>query len=195
MDTLSNLSRITRVLLVILVVTGCASPVKTGMDYNEAADFGAYRTFAWMETAPAGSEGGAVSPLTLHRIRSSLEETLIQKGFELTPDLANADIVVTFVVGTRDKISASSYPRSFTVHRRGWVWCGPFCYDDEVIVRTYTEGTLSVDMFDAETRTPVWHGWASKTITESDRDNPREAIKMAVEQLLEPFPPEMKQGE
>ena len=188
----ASVKRFSGFIFACVLVVGCASsPIKTGADFNQAANFSQYRHFAWLadDPMPVIPDSEPISPLTIHRIKSSIEETLIQKGYEMADRSDGADFVISFVVGTRDKISATSYPRGWYSGRRGgWVWCGPYCYDDEVIVRTYTEGTLSVDVFDAASREPVWHGWAKKTITQSDRDNPREIIKQAVEQLLGPFP-------
>ena len=56
-------------------------------------------------------------------------------------------------------------------------------------VRQYHEGTLSVDVFDAHTHRPVWHGWAKKDLTRSDIENSAEPIRKAVAAVLAKFPP------
>jgi hypothetical protein len=56
-------------------------------------------------------------------------------------------------------------------------------------VSTYREGTLAIDVFDGRTNQPVWHGWASKRITERDIANAAEQIPVAVAAILESFPP------
>jgi hypothetical protein len=58
-----------------------------------------------------------------------------------------------------------------------------------VDVRQYREGTLSVDVFDAHTHRPVWHGWAKKELTRSDMQNSTQAINNAVQAVLAKFPP------
>ncbi len=45
-----------------------------------------------------------------------------------------------------------------------------------------------MDIFDNESGKPVWHGWAEKTVTESDRDDPGPAIEEGIGKLFEAFP-------
>ncbi len=54
----------------------------------------------------------------------------------------------------------------------------------------YTEGMLAVDVFDNESRQPVWHGWARKRITGRDIEDPEASIDEAVEAILADFPPQ-----
>ena len=56
-------------------------------------------------------------------------------------------------------------------------------------MREYTEGMLAVDVFDVEERRPVWHGVATKRISESDRDEIEATVKAAVDAILAGFPP------
>ncbi len=72
-----------------------------------------------------------------------------------------ADFVVAYTVGTREKIVSTSYP---TTYQGDWGWhlYGRYYYQTEVEHRTYTEGTLGIDIFDGKSKEPVWHGWASK---------------------------------
>jgi hypothetical protein len=48
---------------------------------------------------------------------------------------------------------------------------------------------LAIDVFDVASRRPVWHGVATKTIHESDREDAGGTIKAAVDAILEGFPP------
>jgi hypothetical protein len=90
-------------------------------------------------------------------------------------------------VGTRDKIRVSSYPVNYP-GTWGWHVYGSHYYIREVSAHSYTEGTLGVDIFDGKTNKPVWHGWAEKTISSSDRQNPDPLIKTGVAKLFESFP-------
>jgi hypothetical protein len=51
------------------------------------------------------------------------------------------------------------------------------------------EGTLSVDVFDAHSHKPVWHGWAKKELTRSDIEHSQKPINEAVHEILANFPP------
>jgi hypothetical protein len=127
----------------------------------------------------------SASPLFEGRAMKAISEVLQAKGYRFTPNGNNADFVVSFALGARDQIRVNTYP---TTYRGNWAWGGP--YYQEVDVRNYTEGTLSVDLFDVKRRQPVWHGWAVKTISSSDRANPSPVIREVIEAILAQFPPQ-----
>jgi hypothetical protein len=53
----------------------------------------------------------------------------------------------------------------------------------------YREGTLAIDVFDARTHRPVWHGWVKKELSSKDIEQPAEPISKAVSAVLAKFPP------
>ena len=112
---------------------------------------------------------------------NAAQAALIAKGFTFVEDRKDADFVVSFTMGARDKIRVNNYP----VHYRGptpWEWGAP--YHTEVDVRNYTEGTLAIDIFDVQARSPVWHGWAVRTISTADRRNPTPIINDVVANMV-----------
>jgi hypothetical protein len=58
-----------------------------------------------------------------------------------------------------------------------------------VDVRVYRQGTLSIDIFDAHSHEPVWHGRGTKELTHADLEHPRAPIRGAVRAILYEFPP------
>ena len=53
-------------------------------------------------------------------------------------------------------------------------------------VQQYTEGTLSLDVYDRKTEQAVWVGWASKRL--SRNDDSQKLINEAVSGILMQFP-------
>jgi len=114
----------------------------------------------------------------------------------LIPDAESADFVLAFTVGSREEIKVDSYPSmsagyagyGYPRHWGGW---GGAYYGvgTETSVRQYTKGMLAIDVFDVASRRPVWHGVATKTIYESDREDASGTIKAAVDAILAGFPP------
>jgi hypothetical protein len=84
-----------------------------------------------------------------------------------------------------DRLDIQAYP---VAYRGYWHW-GHSYFGDAVDVDTYREGTLAIDVFDGKARQPVWHGWATKRITEADIRAAAEEIPLAVTAILEAFPP------
>ena len=169
-------------------VTACAT-IQTGSHFDETTDFGAWETFGWISEEPYITDEASilVSPLAREQIKNAIQRQLELKGYVFTSDRGNADFVVSFTVGTRERIRVDSYPVDY---RGAWGWHVPFSryHFREVSAHSYTKGTLGVDLFDNETGKPVWHGWAEKTVTESDRRDPSESIEAGVRQLFADFP-------
>jgi len=177
------------VLLLGALLSGCAT-ISTGSHQDESASFSQYRTFAWIADNPiilGAGDQAQISPLSQKKIVQSIEEELKKKGFTYTANPDQADFVVSYTVGTREKIDATSYPSAYR-GTWGWHMYGRYYYQTEVVHRTYTEGTLGIDIFDGNTKQPVWHGWATKTISTSDRENPSTSIQKAVAGIIEQFP-------
>jgi len=170
---------------VVLAVAACTS-VRPHADYLPNFDFSEYRTFTWISDQPlirpSGQSDPFVSPLDLQRIQRAIESELTAKGFQQVEDPSQADFVVSFTVGTRDKFDASAYPGYY----RGR-WGSP--YWETMEVYSYTEGVLAIDIFDQALREPVWHGGVRRRITGSQIDNPGELIKAGVAAILKQFPP------
>lgn len=177
------------VLLAIAGAVAACSTIRTGSHYDETNDFGRYDTFSWIADDPyIGRDPDLpISPLTQRKIQEAIHDRLVSKGYTFVADRDPADFVVSYTIGSREKIRASSYPVGF---RGSWGW---HVHDSYYRVReyeehSYTEGTLSVDIFDGESKQPVWHGWAQKVITDSDRRDPSVIIQDGVTRLFESFP-------
>jgi hypothetical protein len=167
----------------LLLLAACAS-IRVGSDQHPQADFSGYRTFAWMaeSSADAGNQP-QLSALTLRRIREAMDGELSAKGYRLRAEANGADFLVAFSVATRERMESRT--KAIPVQEQGpsrqWSWL-------DVDVHSYQEGTLSIDIFDGASRQPVWHGWATKTVTDADEADPGPVIQRAVSQILEKFP-------
>ncbi len=183
-----RLAQIITFLAVSGFLTACAT-ISTGSHFDETTNFGAYQTFSWIDQVPYISDGSTVriSPLTQNKIQQAIQSQLEQTGYSFTEDRENADFVLAYTIGTRDKIRVDSYPVGY---RGSWGWHvhGSYYYVREYSEHSYTEGTLGVDIYDGKSNKPVWHGWAEKTITESDREDPSSVIKEGVAKLFQSFP-------
>lgn len=171
----------------ILLLAACAT-IKTGSDFDETVDFTKFQSAAWLTQdiiVPVDSE--PVSPLAVKRIRQAIEQQLRTVSIQVTDDLAQADLEITAVVGAHREVDRRIYPVHVHAHAHSG-WCGPWCLETEYVERSYTEGELSVDLFDRRTGEPVWHGWAQKALTTADHEDPRASIETAVEAMFTDFP-------
>jgi len=176
-------------LLVLATLLGACATINTGSHFDQSTNFSAYESFSWIDEEPfiSASTSIPISALAQSMIKSAIQNQLEQKGYTFTADRGNADFVIAYTVGTRDAIRIESYPVEY---RGSWGWHVPYSNYNfrEISAHTYTKGTLGVDIFDNESGEPVWHGWAEKTVTQSDRADPGPTIEDGIRMLFEYFP-------
>jgi hypothetical protein len=172
-------------LLMAVAVAGCAV-LRVGSDYDRQASFTSYHSFTWLPRAHR-----IRNPLTVQRARDAIQAELVRKGYALASDAGSADFAVDFTIGSRARMDVHAYP---TPYFGSWYWGGsgwwgyPY-WGSQVDVRQYREGTLSIDVFDARSHRPVWHGWAKKELSASDIERSEKPIREAVDAVLAKFPP------
>ena len=179
--------------LIGTVAVACASPIRTSFDRDPTADFSQYRTFAWVGPAPLAraKQGTAsssfVSALDDQRLRRAVDRGLQAKGYTLVQDADAADLAVAYSVGSEDKVRVHQTPTSMTVYPYpGRYRYGSWYTGSTVNVQQYTEGTLSLEVYDQKTEQAVWVGWASKRL--SRNDDSQKLITEAVSKILVGFP-------
>jgi hypothetical protein len=175
------------VLLLAWLAVGCAG-VQARSDFDPNARFDSYRTFAFLGKEPgtlpegAGSEGA--DPLLARRIHEAIESHLEARGYRNVDDAATADFALSFSLGSREKIQVHSSPT--LVGGGYWAWGGWYA-GTSVSATSYTEDTLAIDVFDGGSHLAVWHGWASRRISQtSDR---AAVVDEVVNAILARFPP------
>ncbi len=170
--------------IVILALNAC-STIRSNVDTASNADFDSLRTFAWLADEPLLASNPVypqvINPINEQRIRAAVDHELESKGY-IRGGVQQADFFVSVSVGARDKLSVTDFGHpgfhSGFCCRRG--------FGGGVNVRSYTEGTLTVDIFDAKTSQAIWHGSASRRVGRTD--NPATVINEIVMVILEEFP-------
>ncbi len=152
-------------------------------DYDHAADFSGYRTYAWMER-----DNSVESQFPEHlrlRLRRVTEDVLAEKGFEPSPAPPQTDLLLTFYYGARDEL-AVNYVAYSPYAPWGYGYWGGFNYG-YTEVRSYKEGTLVLDIVDAHTHQLVWTGVMEKEVRSVNPTGKR--IQKTIKKLLKNFPP------
>lgn len=169
----------------VIAVSGCAGGPSIRTDFDPAANFSSYHTY---ELVGQGSSS-VMNPLLSERVRVAIERNLGARSFtrSTTPDFA-----VSFTLGARDRVQVTEmgayqpyYPGYGRAYRYGWA----HNYTSTEI-RTITEGSLVIDIYDARTRKPVWQGRATQSISPGSVDEAD--IDRAVAAALAKFPPSAK---
>ena len=170
----------------LLCLQSCEPALKVTSDYDKAANFSQYKTYA-VDTFTMPSR---MNQLNANRVLNAVKSDLNSKGFieSGTPDLL---VHIAVIAKDAQSVTATTnyYGYGYGGAYRPYYWGGPAggmgytTYD----VQNYIEGSLIVDIADAATKNLLWEGIGNKEIgTPSD---PEAAINKAVTQIMASFPP------
>jgi hypothetical protein len=153
-----------------------AQQVKT--DYDRSANFSRYKTYSWEKVQTQ-------DPLWVDRIKEAVNAALTAKGLTLVE--SNADVAIVAIEMTKNQHTLNTFYDGFG---GGWRWGGGFG-DATTTVDNYKVGTLIVDLFDAHTKTLLWRGSSSDTLSDKSDKNIKNLDK-GVQKMFDHFPPDMK---
>jgi hypothetical protein len=159
-----------------------AQQVKT--DFDRSADFSQYKTYSWEKVQTQ-------DPLWVSRIQDAVNAALAAKGWTLVP--SGGQVAVVAVEMTQNQQTLNTFYDGFG---GGWGWrrfgggFGGFG-DATTTTQTYKVGTLVVDLFDAKTKSLIWRGSASDTLSDKSEKNIKNLDK-GVQKLFDHFPPGAK---
>lgn len=177
-------------LIASLTMLGCASQPPPKVDYDAAHDFSTYRTFAWLSDRPmkvgpiVSDPQDSLEPQIMAAIRSNLEG----RGFQFADASEAADFLVSFTVGSREKMRPTGYPSMQPGAGGRWGWGTEYHHGEEGA--SYTQGVLAIDIFDAAERRPVWHGVTGRRMDDTSRDDMPDLIRAVVATIFKDFPPD-----
>jgi hypothetical protein len=169
----------------IVGLLGCAT-VSIQTDYDPSVDFKRYETYAWDTEQQTPSDALARDPLMRKRIKKAVDQVLQEKGFRLKT-AGSVDFTVVVHAGVKERMRVTNWGS------RGWYdpWWGP--YGGQVDVSYYTEGTLVIDVIDADTRELAWRGINEGIVREyADVEQMEKSIQETVREILKAFPPDVE---
>ena len=186
-----------------LFLAGCASGPKTAVDYDASIDFAEYQTFGWAGDDPVDTDGvdRTVSPLIKQQIQDAVAAELEKKGYAIAVDDTEPDFVVLITLGRRDQFEIDTFAQTFYTYEPEWSRATAYTHSGYVsgyqttgqTVERFTEGSVSIDIFDSAVGRPVWFGHASDEVDPlMSRNQARDMVVNAISLVLEPFPPESR---
>lgn len=163
-------------LIMAALFTSCAS-VDVAVDYDRQANFDQYNTYAFFKP---GIDQAEISDLDKKRILRAIDEELSLKGMVKSE---NPDVLISIMTETKERVNI--YQNNFGfAWGWGWGW-GPGM---GVNSSTTIEGTLFIDIIDANRKELVWQGLGTDALTQK-MDKKEEKIKEIVKEILAKYPP------
>lgn len=172
-------------LIAVLLLASCSSQPAVFSNADPAADFSRYKTFAFFEQLATDKKSGYES-LESNFLKVAVTREMGKLGYRYGE---NPDLLVNFYINTKEKLYTRTTPSvvgyyGFRDEYYG-AWGG---YAYETQIDQYTEGTLNIDLVDAETKKLVWEGAVVGRVTQKSLQNLEEAINAAVAIVFEQFP-------
>lgn len=164
---------------------GCASTPNTVANSDPNTDFTQYSTFGYFETLSTDNE--QYQSLVSNFLKVAVAQEFDKRGMTFDPD---PDVLVNFYIHTQEKIRSRSVPTAGAYYGYRdpfydpWVGYGGY----ETRIDQYTEGTLNIDVVDAQSKKLVWEGSISGRVTESDIKNLEQTIDEAVAAVMASYP-------
>ncbi len=165
-----------RILVLAVLSAALAWAQRITVEFDQAADFSRYKTFAIRDGQLNSRNSALNSELVKKRIEADIARDLTARGLEMTT--GRSDLNVRYHFGSVRKAEIERYPA-------GWRGFGT-----RVVRVPYTEGTLVIDLRDPSTRSLVWRGIASEEKSEATKIEGK--LDDMVRKAIEKYPPKAK---
>lgn len=168
-------------MVIVIALSVSCSSITTQYDYERGEDFSRFKTFSFLPVPPELGQ----NQLVVKRIGDAIVKNLATKGLKETDN--NPDLNIAVYTKVKDKVSVTSYGYGYAPYYT-WGYWGPV--RGGVDVRQYEEGTLIIDMVDAQAKEMVWRGMASKALPSAPTpEKIDKIIDNVVAKIFEKYPP------
>jgi len=185
--------------LAAVMLGGCAT-ARVSTDFDSAADFGRYKTWAFVEGRDTGREQILADPEVRAIVEKMIRTQLVGRGLSEVAASAKPDLAVRYSVGVEHKHSEVIGTGPATLGRGAYGpltvrggdplggydafsagrW-GPFY--EQKIAFDFREGTLIVDLIDPGKKDLVWRAVVAGTLQNKREDS----VRIATEGLAQAF--------
>jgi hypothetical protein len=181
---LRNLLRSTFPLLMGFLLLTSAQAQKVNTDYDHAANFSNYHTYAWSKGTPVPNQ------LMDERVISNIDQQLTAKGLQKVSDPDKADLLVSY------HAAAGHETQINTTGMGGWGGWGGYRYGgmggmSTTTVNNIPTGQLVVILGDNKAHKVVWQGTASDTLSDKAEKNAKK-VQKATQKMFSKYPPKPK---
>lgn len=178
--------QISILLLIVVSLISCGPSLKVTHDYDKSVNFDQYKTFALYNS---DSIHDAISQLNQQRILNAIKSEMVKKGLQEATGSPDVLVNVTAILQNRVAVSSTTDYYGYGGMYRPYYWGGGMgSATTNYNVQHYKDGSLIIDVIDANSKKLVWQGIGNKEIDGPAKD-PDTAIPKAVASIMESFPP------
>lgn len=181
-----------RALIVVMIfastvlITSCETPLKVTSDYDKSVDFKRYSTFSMLDMS---SRDQALSQLNANRIINAVKAEMIKKGYTEDSNAPDLKVNVVAILTPKSELSSSTNYYGYGGAYRPYGWGAGSGGYTTYNVRDFTEGSLIIEVIDADESKLIWEGIGNKEIDKPSKD-PDKTIPEAIAKIMKDFPPD-----
>ena len=186
-------------ILALMIAVPAAAQMKIEVDFDRDAEFNSYKTFAWKETPETSIKGA--SPLMHSRIKNAIEDEFAKGGLQQVEPDENPDIFITYHTSDREEVRYDTTHYGYDYgFGPGWDYYGGYygggmggMGSSVTTARTYTRGTLVVDIWDAGTKNLVFRG-AAMAVVKPNPEKVARQIDKAITKMGKKFDKQLRKA-
>ena len=168
----------------VALLGACGLGIVAGADSSPFLDYAQYTAFEWdrPDDRPVGDPRLQDNPFFEQRLRAAVAVELAEHDIRQNGDGPRLLVHHHVTVQSRFDVYEADVREGYSANRR----------TESPQVIEFDEGTILVDIADAENKQIIWRGWAQFDITRAlaDPEVMERAIEEAVRKMFEHFPPE-----
>jgi hypothetical protein len=169
--------------ILLIAVYGCSS-LSVNYDFDQNVEWSKFQTYGWLETPQPSSNPSSPlqdTPLLKQRIHNSVDYEMEQRGITMSDD---PDLLVVYHLGTQEKIQVTDWGYRYSDYY--WGYGGR-----QIDVHQFTEGSLVIDLIDAETKNLVWRATGTGVVDQEQKspDEMQSRADKVINKIMESFPP------
>ena len=170
--------------LLVLLLAACSTGPTVRSERDASAVFSRYATFGFFD--PLGTDTSGYETLVTQALKASTRREMEARGYRYAE--SGADLLVNFNAQLADRTEVQPRPMpgpppEYYGYRSYITWP-----DYGVVVDQYKEGTLNIDVVDAQHRKLIWEGVAIGRVTEKVQRHRAQAIDKAVAEIFKSYP-------
>jgi len=176
---------LTYLLLAAALLVGCSPRVYTEQDQD--AKLQGYHRFAWLTPPPVPVRDPILDSQILEsRVHHAVSSDLKARGYEEVAPDANPDFLVTYHTSAKQTLQSTGPSFSFGFIDAFPGGFGTVGFPVGPEVQSRDEGTLMLDVLDAQSKRLVWRGWTTELLNQDNYSD--KSVQDAVKDIFDKLP-------
>lgn len=186
----------------LALLAACATTPEIRTQSAPDLDLGRYTTYNYVQHP--GTDRGNYRSITTRDLESAVDSQMAARGFTKSD---HPQLLIDFHTTMRDRVRGGigpgpywgglgwGYGWGYAGWGYGWGWGpgwwggpGPWGLGGWNDLEAYTEGTLTIDVIEANTKDAIWTGSAVSRVERAALEHPKASIDETVARLFAKFP-------